>query len=1207
MQGTIEYIHCLNTGKVSNERTTAGQFIGGIVGSDQNGNQNILIEDCINIGEISASDAIWNCVGAIIGGTSNNSGTYNIINTYALNTSCVSPSGLKLATKYKGTLNNAAVALSVEELTGYEPFKWTELDATQWVAIENGTPELKYFSTGMNMAGIEKMYDTSWYSADKKEFTITTAKQLYGLAILSGTNTFKGQTFKLGNDIDMSAYDRWVSIGNVAKPFEGTFDGQNYVISNMTQKTATMYAGLIGYTKMATVKNVIIKDSTFESTATATAAYIGGIIGGGNGTLLDSYSNANVVSTGVGVGGLIGRSTGFDISGCWYDGAITVNYTGSDSVMVGGLLGTGATKKTTIDNCAFTGSVDVQFQCTDKEQETWGCRVAGIVGGDGKAPIEISNTLSSGIVHVAWNNNSTCLNPKSVVRTNSVIGWVENADTKTKGNVYSSTKVSTYVENTNTTTNPTAPYTEGVDGSISFTVASMAEVNLIGVEGYRYTDLDFDEYWAARKDEVPGIKKFVDNALNVASVIKPDTSWYSDSEEEFHLKDEADFFGFTKLVASGKKFTGKVVYLDADIELNDVEDGTIASWKNGEKPDNPWMMIGTPEAPFYGTFDGQMHTVSGAYTTHSGQYNGLFGYVQGAVIKNLKIVDSYFESTPELNSFMGGVVGGGYGKVLNCYTSATMYSTGIYVGGITGRSTGFVVDGCWFDGQMTVDYTGSNSMYVGGIMGHGATNGSTITNCLVTGTMELSFTCTTPTQGNWRARVGSICGGDDNKVFTITDCIAAGKLNLTWKHNDGSTAPKTMEKMQDAIGYKQNANSSDTERVYLLMDSKILVEDSNKEYAMTSNTNKEDILGMDGFNNTVLDFANYWAARDGKIPALKAFVPKAEQLDTPSDLLRFDISWYDESKTEYYIGSPEALYGFMKLMNEGNVFSGKTIYLTEDIAFNEVKAGTVDKWAAGTETPTNKWIPSGDDAEKTMFKGTFDGQGHVISGIYVKSNTWHAGLFGSVGLGGVLRDFSLVDSYIYGKGKNLSGTDYAYAGSVAGQLAGTMEDVYSNAIVASPAQRVGGLVGVANCRAEVEQAGKKVNITRCWFDGKVIMTTSNGKAGGGIAAMAMQRNSVDITDCLFTGTITSEIKSGNAAWIGGIVGHDNNKSARINITNCLSAGTISVNDGVTYVGSLVGYGKNAGAVYTLNNVYATKECYKDTVCLNNATCANKGT
>ena len=47
-----------------------------------------------------AVEPIWNCVGAIIGGTSNDTVTYNIINTYALNTSCVSPSGLKLATKY---------------------------------------------------------------------------------------------------------------------------------------------------------------------------------------------------------------------------------------------------------------------------------------------------------------------------------------------------------------------------------------------------------------------------------------------------------------------------------------------------------------------------------------------------------------------------------------------------------------------------------------------------------------------------------------------------------------------------------------------------------------------------------------------------------------------------------------------------------------------------------------------------------------------------------------------------------------------------------------------------------------------------------------------------------------------------------------------------------------------------------------------------
>jgi len=1202
MQGTIELIHCLNTGKVSNERPDAGEFLGGIMGSEQNGGQTILIEDCLNVGTVTGKN--WNMIGAIVGGTSTGSGVYNIVNTYALDTSCVNPKGATvLANHYKGTLNSAAVSMTQDELSGYEPFRWTELDANHWVPIANGTPELKYFSTGMSMAGIEKMYDTSWYSADKKEFTITTAKQLYGLAILSGKNTFKGQTFKLGADIDMSAYDRWISIGNLAKPFEGTFDGQDHVISNMSQKTATMYAGLIGYTKMATVKNVIIKDSTFESTVSGTSAFIGGIIGGGNGTLHDSYSNAKVVSTGIGVGGLIGRSTGFEISGCWYDGEIEVDYTGADSAMVGGLLGTGATEttKTTIDNCAFTGNIDVAFTTTNDgtkngseekpDQTNWRARVGSVVGADGKAEVEIKNVIAQGTQKVVWRQKVNGNPAQGIVNGSGILGYKENTNSKYSENVYDAVTGSMYIEDSNKTI--------AISGN-------MAESNLIGVEGYRYTDLDFDEYWAARKDEVPGIKKFVESPLSVANVVKPDTSWYDDSEEEFHLKDEADFFGFTKLVASGKSFSGKVVYLDEDMELNPIENDTVANWMAGtETPDNPWMMIGNPNNAFRGTFDGQMHTVAGAYTKQTGQYNGLFGYVLGATIKNLKIVDSYFESTPELNSFIGGVVGGGNGKVLNCYTSATIYSTGVINGGIVGRSTGFTIDGCWFDGDMTVNYKGTESMSTGGILGAGYTSPTTITNCLVTGNLDLTFVATNKDQGTWRGRIGSIAGADNNIKMTISDCIAEGKFEVTWKHNSetSSTKPEQMVDVFNPIGYKQNASSSFASHVYTLMESKLYVEDKGWDKTMTTNTAKADILGMDGFYNTVLDFENYWAARTGKIPALKKFVPKAEQLDVPLDFVRHDTSWYSESATKYYIDSAEAMYGFMDLMVGGNVFSGKTIYLTNDIKLNVVKEGTVDKWIAGTETPTNKWTPAGYDARASHFVGTFDGQGYTISGLYVKTDLDHAGLFGAVGAEGVVKDFSLVDSYVYtsatSTGHNLKG--YAYTGSVVGQLAGTIEDVYSNAYVSSPAPRIGGIVGVANCRSEVA-ADKYVNIKRCWFDGKLdlkydsTVSADSAALAGGIAGHVMQKR-INFEDCLFTGTIKSNAPTGRGAHIGGMFGQNQN-AATIILKNCLSAGVIDITN-YSCAGSVVGYakkttsGSTVTSTYTITNLYAVDKMWKN--------------
>lgn len=67
-----------------------------------------------------------------------------------------------------------------------------------------------------------------------------------------------------------------------------------------------------------------------------------------------------------------------------------------------------------------------------------------------------------------------------------------------------------------------------------------------------------------------------------------------------------------------------------------------------------WTPIGTITARFAGEFDGQGHTISGLYFNDTSKdYVGLFGYAQGAEIKNVGVVNSYFSG----NNYVGGVCG----------------------------------------------------------------------------------------------------------------------------------------------------------------------------------------------------------------------------------------------------------------------------------------------------------------------------------------------------------------------------------------------------------------------------------------------------------------------------------------------------------------------------------------------------------------------
>lgn len=63
--------------------------------------------------------------------------------------------------------------------------------------------------------------DLSWYDGTDTEFTITTARQLAGVAELVNSNTtdFAGKTIRLGADISLLRYEK---TGKPGEPFQPT-------------------------------------------------------------------------------------------------------------------------------------------------------------------------------------------------------------------------------------------------------------------------------------------------------------------------------------------------------------------------------------------------------------------------------------------------------------------------------------------------------------------------------------------------------------------------------------------------------------------------------------------------------------------------------------------------------------------------------------------------------------------------------------------------------------------------------------------------------------------------------------------------------------------------------------------------------------------------------------------------------------------------
>ena len=106
------------------------------------------------------------------------------------------------------------------------------------------------------------------------------------------------------------------------------------------------------------------------------------------------------------------------------------------------------------------------------------------------------------------------------------------------------------------------------------------------------------------------------------------------SNGQYELSTELHMLWFAKNFSSGED---SAVLMD-NIDMKDAE----------------WTPIGTADKPFSGNFDGNGHTISGL--NYSGEYAGLFGYMNNGTISNIKLADS---------SFANGTASGGICAVNN--------------------------------------------------------------------------------------------------------------------------------------------------------------------------------------------------------------------------------------------------------------------------------------------------------------------------------------------------------------------------------------------------------------------------------------------------------------------------------------------------------------------------------------------------------------
>jgi len=240
-----------------------------------------------------------------------------------------------------------------------------------------------------------------------------------------------------------------------------------------------------------------------------------------------------------------------------------------------------------------------------------------------------------------------------------------------------------------------------------------------------------------------------------------------------------------------------------------------------------------------------------------------------------------------------------------------------------------------------------------------------------------------------------------------------------------------------------------------------------------------------------------------------------------------DTSWYttaDTSATEFTITTAEQLAGLAKLVNYGNDFKGKTINLGANIMLNDTTYWKYwGVFPVAELSQLKEWTPIG-YYFGLEFKGNFNGNGYIVSGLYKDKNNFLA----YFDIGGDGLDYLGLFGITNGLIENLGVT----ASRIEGQL------------------NIGGLAGYNG-----------VVINKCYFIGKVIgyREDMGGLVGG---------NGGIINSSYSSGTVVGNGKFNT----GGLAGYN--------------SGTISNSYSTSYVKGVYDVGGLVGSNYgTVENSY----------------------
>lgn len=574
------------------------------------------------------------------------------------------------------------------------------------------------------------------------------------------------------------------------------------------------------------------------------------------------------------------------------------------------------------------------------------------------------------------------------------------------------------------------------------------------------------------------------------------SAWYGDgSATKYTIRSAEELAYLATLVNGGNDFSGKTVTLARDIDLSGIKD---------------WTSIGVEGHPFKGKFaGGQGVTSNDELDCHKvfGLNGDLFGVVDSGknktAIQYVTISGGTGRLVNELKS----------GKVENCMSTAKVDSSdeNPAAGGLVGTA----VEGATVSSSY---YYNKDSINVPAVGGSG-----TVTNCFY-----LAETSTFDKKGT----------ADDTGARTAEE-FAAGRV--TWGLNGSEKTlknPKNYWGQKDALPYlvlnkpvyelTLTAKSVVPEgmSVTLSKDGQPALKNGNTQYLYYPSGDNTGIKVTEA--GITKDYTVTYSPKNPEEANL-SFIMDISALTFYYSIVKTiepDTEWYDSKKDTFVLYNAAELFGFAKLVIDGDLYTG-TVTLGADIDL------TGYDW-----TPVD-FIDNG--YQYGFAYMTFDGQGHKITGLNINTaGDKYVGLFAFVGDEGVVQNL---------------------------QVEGNITAEY-------PMQGYeldGGVGGIAGCI-------DKGTVKNC-LSNVAIEATGTGWLGiGGVAGIAQSGSTIDL--CWNEGNVTGNINDENSyAGVGGIVG-----AGDITVTNSANFGTISCSDAGSTGGIMGTFSTSSGQVINSYNL-----------------------